>query len=389
MLETKAGLSTVDRMSLERILYVGGFVPEAKALSPHLQSRFEVERVLASRSARLTALRCGIVIGPRSSSFWILRNLVRRLPFMLLPRWTESRTQPVALRDLIRAVVRSLSDPATMDGAFDIAGPDVMTYRELMHRVARVMGVRRRMIGTRFFSPRFSRLWVTLFGSAPGALVTPLIESLRHDMVARDNPLQRAIAAEATPLDDAIAQAIEPVRADKEPVTLARRAAHWRGLREARRARSVQRLPLPAGDQAIDVAREYLRFLPRFANPWIRVEVDAEGVCRFYLAGTRWLLMRLFHCRERSNPDRQVFLVGGGALVRRDVPEPGRLEFRTVEGQVLAAVHDFAPSLPWSLYEQTQARVHLFVMHRFERWLAELDRPVAEAALVPAPEAHA
>ena len=95
-----------ERAGVRRILYVGGFVPEAGDLSPHLRSRFEVERTLASRAPRLTALRCGIVIGRGSSSFWILRNLVRRLPVMLLPRWTGSTTSSAGAASILQVHAR-------------------------------------------------------------------------------------------------------------------------------------------------------------------------------------------------------------------------------------------------------------------------------------------
>ncbi len=375
-----------ERAGIRRILYVGGFVPSAGALSPHLKSRFEVERTLSSRTPELTSLRCGIIIGPNSSSFWILRNLVRRLPFMLLPRWTESRTQPIALADLTRATCHAIAVSTTASASFDLGGPDIMTYRELMGRVARIMGRRRWMVGTRFFSPRFSRLWVTLFGSAPKALVAPLLESLRHDMVAQANPLQEWMLPGTVPLDDAIKAALDGPQSSRRPPLLGRKQTIRRQLHQDRRARSVQRLPLPDGADAVWAAQEYLRFLPRFANAWIRVETDPDGSCRFFLAGTRIVLMRLTLSEDRSTPDRQVFFVGGGALVRRGEREPGRLEFRVVEGQLLAAVHDFAPALPWTLYTQTQARVHVHVMNAFGKWLAQVRLPVEPGVLVVAPE---
>lgn len=368
-----------ERAGVKRILYVGGFVPSTGELSPHLSSRFEVERTLGSRSAQLTALRCGIVIGPGSASFWILLNLVRRLPFMLLPRWTDSRTQPIALADLSRAIRRCLDDVATADGCFDLGGPDVITYRELMQTVARVLGRKRWMVGTRFFSPRLSRLWVTLFGSAPQALVAPLIESLRHDMVAGPNPLQAWLVEDSLPLDEAIRHAI-PERAEAaRPFTLTRRPAILRRLREDRRARSVQRLTLPEGADAEWAAREYLRFLPQFAKPWVRAAVE-EDTCRFLLGGTNLELLRLRLAAERSTADRTVLDVVGGLFTRKGVPDPGRLEFRVVDGQLLAAMHDFAPALPWLLYEQTQARLHLRVMQGFGRWLRRAKGPAADGS---------
>ncbi len=355
------------------VVYVGGFVPEDEALSAHLESRQEVEQTLRARGPALTALRTGIIVGRGSSSLWILVNLVRRLPFMVLPSWTASRTQPIALADLLRAIRHLLRDPERWVGSFDLGGPEVLTYASMMRRTARELGLRRFMLQLRVLSPRFSRLWVALFGSAPFALVGPLIESLRHPMVAKPNPLQEWLAPESLPFDRALADAVAPgARPVRPPSSLRLTPTRRDELKRARAVRSVQRLPLPPGRDAAWAADEYLRFLPRFARPLIRVEPGPGGRCVFRLAGTRTVLLEMHHATERSEPDRQVFEVTGGVLARVDAESPGRLEFReTADGRsILAAIHDFRPALPWWIYEQSQARVHLQVMRGFGRHLA-------------------
>jgi uncharacterized protein YbjT (DUF2867 family) len=196
-----------ERAGVGRIVYVGGLVPADGPLSPHLASRREVEQALASRGAVLAALRCGIVVGAGSSSLWILANLVRRLPAMILPRWTESSSRPIALADLVRAVRAALDEPA-LAGAFDLGGPDRMSYREMIARTARFLGRRRLLLRVPLFTPRLSRLWVQLFGSAPRALVGPLVDSLRHEMAVADNPLQRRIEPAALGFEAALAAAL-------------------------------------------------------------------------------------------------------------------------------------------------------------------------------------
>jgi uncharacterized protein YbjT (DUF2867 family) len=359
-----------------RILYVGGLVPGDGPLSPHLASRKEVEETLGARGAALAALRCGIIVGPGSSSLWILVNLVRRLPAMILPRWTESSSQPIALADLVRAVRIALDEPAFV-GAFDLGGPEAMSYREMLARTARFLGRRRLLLRVPLFSPRLSRLWVQLFGSAPRALVGPLVESLRHDLGIAPNPLQARIAPEAKGLEAALADALDANgRPLPPPSSLRLGPPARRRLHEARSVRSVQRLPLPAGRDAEWATREYLRFLPRFMRPWIRVETDAAGGARFYLAGTRRCLLAL-RLALGSEADRTEFEIAGGALLAQSEGPRGRFELREVLGgrTLLAAIHDYRPALPWPLYQATQARVHLAVMRGFGRHLARAVRP--------------
>jgi uncharacterized protein YbjT (DUF2867 family) len=360
-----------ERAGVGRIVYVGGLVPADGPLSPHLASRREVEQALASRGAVLAALRCGIVVGAGSSSLWILANLVRRLPAMILPRWTESSSRPIALADLVRAVRAALDEPA-LAGAFDLGGPDRMSYREMIARTARFLGRRRLLLRVPLFTPRLSRLWVQLFGSAPRALVGPLVESLRHEMAVVDNPLQRRIEPAALGFEAALAAALgEGGRPLPPPSSIRLEAPARRRLRRERRVRSVQRLPLPRGRDARWAAETYLRFLPRFMRPWIRVDADAAGGARFFLAGTRLCLLALQQTAGRER-DRIEFAIAGGALLSRADGAPGRFELREALGGrvLLAAIHDYRPALPWPVYNATQARVHLAVMRGFARHLA-------------------
>jgi hypothetical protein len=274
---------------------------------------------------------------------------------------------------VLRAVRIVLADPGWV-GAFDLGGSDVMSYREMMARTARFLGRRRLLLGVPLFSPRLSRLWVSVFGSAPRALVAPLIESLRHDLTASDNPLQQKLLPEAAGYEAALAAALDAEGRPLPPPSSIRLDAPVRSrLRRARSVRSVQRLPLPPGRDARFAAEEYLRFLPRFMRPWIRVETDAAGGARFFLARTRLCLLALQLAPGSERDRTELTIVGGTLLARSDGPS-GRFELREVLGgrALLAAIHDYRPRLPWPVYQATQARVHLAVMRGFGRHLARL-----------------
>jgi uncharacterized protein YbjT (DUF2867 family) len=171
---------------VERIVYLGGIVPEGKALSPHLESRLEVERILLDAVPGSTALRASIVIGAGSSSFRILVRLVERLRVLPLPRWRNNRTQPIDERDVIEFLARTPQVPQAAGRSLDVAGPDVMTYGRMIERIADAMGVGRLPLGFgRSLTPPASAVVAAVTGQ-PLELVRPLMESLETDLLPRD-----------------------------------------------------------------------------------------------------------------------------------------------------------------------------------------------------------
>jgi uncharacterized protein YbjT (DUF2867 family) len=361
------------------IVYLGGLIPPGEAsLSPHLASRLEVERTLGSRGVPVTSLRAGLILGADGSSFQMMVRLVERLPVMVSPRWTRSLTQPVALEDVVAALRYALEHPEIGGHAYDLGGPDVLSYSALLQETARALGKTRPVLTLPVDTVRLSLLWVSLVSGAPMDLVRPLVQSLRHDMIAHDGlALQARAGIQARPLREALARAVEE-RDARHAADAAMRPpqdevrARRRKVRGDRQVRSVQRLPMPAGWDASVVAREYGRWLPRFMRPFLRVETDASGAYSFFLRPLKTALLVLTFAPERSTPDRSLYYITGGLLARVQERPRGRLEFRTVLGgtRVLAAIHDFVPTLPWLIYSGTQALVHLFVMRAFGRHLA-------------------
>lgn len=392
-----------ETAGVEQLMYVSGLVPyeDESRLSPHLASRLEVERLLGARATPLTTLRASMVIGPGGSSLRIMVNLLRKLPVMVLPQWASSRTQPIALRDLVRALTFSLGNRDVYGGTYDVGGPDVMTYRDMMARTAVSMGVGEpKMVATPFFSPKLSKLWVRLVGNSSKALVDPLVESLRHDMVVRDNLVQAHLAEEGLlDYDTAVRESVDDegrLRPDpRKPL----RKGDDKAIRAASTVRSVQRLLLPPGRDAHWSAYEYMRWLPRFLRPFLKGEVSDEGVVRIGLSVPPVTILELTFAHERSLSDRQLFYVTGGLLADTggESMARGRLEFRELprvpQPCLIAAIHDFAPRLPWYFYNGTQAVAHLVVMKAFGWHLARLTREArgeadAEHVAVASPEAE-
>ncbi len=179
---------------VQRIVYLGGMVPEDEELSEHLRSREQVGDVLLESGVPTAVLQAGVVIGSGSASFEMLRYLTERLPVMVTPRWVHSRIQPIAVRDVLRYLVGCADLPADVNRRFDIGGPDVLTYLEMMQGYAKVAELpRRRVLPVPVLSPWLSSHWVGLITPVPAGLARPLVESLRNTVVAADHDIERYV----------------------------------------------------------------------------------------------------------------------------------------------------------------------------------------------------
>lgn len=366
-------IRAAEEAGLEQVVYLGGLLPEGDGeVSAHLASRREVEQVLRSRSVPVTVLRAGLIFGPGGSSCRMLVNLVRRLPVMVFPAWAGSRTHSIDIADVARAVELSLSETEWLGGTFDLGGHDPMTYRELIERTGERLGKKTRGIKVPANLFTLSKHWVALFGGVPPALVGPLQESLRHDLEARDNALLRRLRPQMVTLDESLRRAVDEHGRPRPHPRSGLARADKRRMREERRVRSVQRMPLPAGWGAPEVAQEYGHWLTRSLGGLVNVRRTEDGVLRFEGPGGRGCWLELTPTPfTRGNHRRCAFYISGGWLSRPAEP-PGRFEFRVFpeSGCLLACIHGFSPRLPWWMYASTQALVHLAVMHAFRRHLA-------------------
>ncbi|MFD3695418.1 SDR family oxidoreductase [Streptomyces sp. NPDC058646] len=202
-----------------RIVYLGGLTPEGiphRELSPHLRSRAEVGEILLAAAVPAAVLRAAVIIGSGSASFEMLRYLTERLPVMVTPSWVSTRCQPVAVRDVLRYLVGCAGLPPEVNRTFDIGGPDVLTYEEMMRRYAVVAGLPHRLIlRVPMLTPRLSSHWIGLVTPVPRALARPLAESLRHEVVCAENDIARYVTGPpGTPIgfDQALDLALRRVR---------------------------------------------------------------------------------------------------------------------------------------------------------------------------------
>ncbi|MER7504498.1 SDR family oxidoreductase [Nonomuraea pusilla] len=182
-----------ERAGVRRIVYLGGLTAGGE-LSPHMRSRAEVGEIFLSCGVPAVVLRAAVIIGSGSASFEMLRYLTERLPVMTTPRWVRTRTQPIAVRDVLRYLVAWADVPETVNRAFDVGGPDVLTYADMMHGYAAVAGLPHRLIvPVPMLTPRLSSLWVGLVTPVPPGIARPLVESLRGEAVCREHDVARYV----------------------------------------------------------------------------------------------------------------------------------------------------------------------------------------------------
>ena len=202
--------------AVHRLVYLGGLIPQNAELSAHLRSRAEVGEILLGSGVPTVELRSAVIIGSGSASFEMLRYLTERLPAMITPKWVRSRVQPIAIRDVIRYLLGCLSLPPEVNRSFDIGGPDVLTYAEMMQRYAAVAGLSKRVIvPVPVLTPRLSSHWVGLVTPVPNSIARPLVESLRNEVVAADHDIAEHLPDPPEgllPFDDAVRLALQRIR---------------------------------------------------------------------------------------------------------------------------------------------------------------------------------
>jgi uncharacterized protein YbjT (DUF2867 family) len=194
---------------VRRVVYLGGLVPEGLPPSAHLASRLAVEEELLASVPEAIGFRASIVVGARSRSFRFLVRLVERLPVMALPAWREHRTQPIDGRDVMEYLIRAATAPASVSGrSWDIAGPEIMTYERLIHRIADAMLVERPALRLRFsLTPVASVVASSVAGEDVG-LIRPLMEGLEYDLLPRDDRAAEAFGVELHGFDSAVNHAL-------------------------------------------------------------------------------------------------------------------------------------------------------------------------------------
>ena len=197
------------RAGLQRIIYLGGLGDDKDALSAHLRSRREVEKLLGSAGVPVTVIRAGIIVGHGGVSWELTRQLVEHLPFMITPRWVATRTQPTAVDDVVRYLAGVLALPAAAGRVFEIGGPEVLQYITMLRRVAAIQGRSVTILPVPLLTPELSSLWLALVTDVDTATGRALVDSMTNEVVVRDQSIRDLIPFDPMPYDDAVRKALD------------------------------------------------------------------------------------------------------------------------------------------------------------------------------------
>ena len=200
--------SVAARAGLKRIVYLGGLGSDEDDLSPHLRSRHHVETLLGDAGVPVTTLRAGIIIGHGGISWEITRQLVEHLPAMITPRWVCTRTQPIAVADVIRYLVGVLEEAAAAGRTFEVGGPDVLAYVDMLRRVAVIEGRHLWVVPVPLLTPRLSSRWLSLVTDVDVPTGRSLVDSMSNEVLVRDTSIRELVDFEPMSYDDAVLAAL-------------------------------------------------------------------------------------------------------------------------------------------------------------------------------------
>jgi uncharacterized protein YbjT (DUF2867 family) len=194
-----------DKCDVKRIIFLGGLTyGKESELSQHMLSRKHVGDILKKSNSKVTIFRAAVILGTGGGSFEMLRYLVERLPLMICPKWVLTKCQPIFIGDVITYLSRSIETPQTEGRTFDIGGPDILTYRDMMKIHARILDKSIRILIIPFLTPRLSSYWVDLVTPIKASLARPLIDSLKHEAIVKDDSIKKIIPIELKSFEDSL-----------------------------------------------------------------------------------------------------------------------------------------------------------------------------------------
>ena len=200
----------IDKTDAQHVVYLSGIVNESE-LSEHLSSRKNVETELAKGKYNFTTLRAGIIVGSGSASFEIMRDIVEKLPLMITPKWLDTRCQPIGITDVIQFLSQTLSNEKTYNQDFDIGGPDILTYKDMLLKLGEVRNLKRYIYTVPVMTPKLSSYWLYFVTSTSYKLAIALVDSMKVEVVCRNNDINKILAISPISYTTALEKAFKKV----------------------------------------------------------------------------------------------------------------------------------------------------------------------------------
>ncbi|MEP7234294.1 MAG: SDR family oxidoreductase [Ignavibacteriota bacterium] len=203
-------LMLVKPTTVKQIIYLGGITNEEK-LSKHLASRKNVEAILTHSGITLTVIKAGIIVGSGSASFEIIRDLVEKLPIMITPKWLNTKNQPIAIRNVLECLTGVLLEPETFNRSYDIGGPEILTYKQMLLQFAEVRGLKRFILTIPVMTPRISSYWLYFVTSTSYKLAINLVNSMKVEVIAKNNELEKMLGIKPIAYREAVKLAFQRI----------------------------------------------------------------------------------------------------------------------------------------------------------------------------------
>ena len=365
----------IELTSVKQVIFLSGIV-NSDHLSKHLQSRLNVEEFLKSSHYALTTLRAGIIVGSGSASFEIIRDLVEKLPVMIAPKWLNTRCQPIGIRDVIGFLEGVLMRSSTFNKAYDIGGPEVLTYKDMLLRFAKVRGLTRWIITVPVMTPKLSSYWLYFVTSTSYPLAKSLVDSMKIDVIAAPNDLEEQIGIEPITYEHAIELAFGKIEQNQV-------ISSWRDAvnTDAYSERFIKLIEVPQEGCFKDVRSMKVHNPEKVLNNIWSIGGSTGWYYADWLWGIRGFLDKLVGGvglqRGRTNLDNilpgavidfwRVILadkVGGRLLLYAEMKLPGEawLEFKVDKDNVFTQTATFRPlGLSGRLYWYSVLPFHAFI----------------------------
>ncbi len=213
-ISAKNFVNRINQTKAQQVIYLTGIINDDN-LSKHLSSRKNVEDILSTGTYAFTALRAGIIVGSGSASFEIIRDLVNKLPVMITPKWIQTRCQPIAITDVLAFLSKSLLNPVTYNQSFDIGGPDILTYKEMLLGFAKAKNLRRWIYSLPVMTPKLSSYWLYFVTSTSYKLAIALVSSMKVEVVCKDNRINELLGITPMTYEQALSKALQKEQEDK------------------------------------------------------------------------------------------------------------------------------------------------------------------------------